>query len=123
MATPVNLFEPKSTSAVAAPNPLKGIFVLSNFALVTLAFLILAVSTASSAKSPTTIVPSIILAEVTASAANIVVTTLPVPIAVTPVLVMVTSPVGVTCVASFVALPTYIFPSVNVVILDVAVST
>ena len=96
---------------------------MSNLALVTFAFLILAVSTASSANFAEVTFASVIFAVVTASVANIAVTTLLVPIAVTPAFVMVTSPVGVTCVASFDALPTYTLPSVNVVILDVAVST
>ena len=52
------MFEPKSTSAAAAPNPLKGIFDLSNLALVTFAFLILAVSTASSANFDVVIAPA-----------------------------------------------------------------
>ena len=59
--------------AEAAPNPLKGILVLSNLASVTL----------------------------------------PVPIAVTPVLVMVTSPVTGTAVATFELLPIIIFPLFN----------
>ena len=61
----VNLLEPKSTAATAAPNPLNGILVLSNL-------------------------PSV---------------TLPVPIAVTPLLVMVTSPVTGTAVATFELFP------------------
>ena len=61
----VNLLEPKSTAATAAPNPLNGILVLSNL-------------------------PSV---------------TLPVPIAVTPVLVMVTSPFIVISVATFEVFP------------------
>ncbi len=101
----VNLFEPKSTSAAAAANPLNGIFDLSNLALVTFAFLIFVVSTASSANLAVVTLPLVIFAVVTASVANIAVTTLLVPIAVTPAFVMVTSPVGVTSVATLDAFP------------------
>ena len=45
----VNLFEPKSTAAAAAPNPLNGILALSNLASETLPSFIFADSTALSA--------------------------------------------------------------------------
>ena len=119
------MLAPKATFAVAAPKPLNGIFALSNLASVTFAFLIFAVSTALFAISETTIVPStifavvtassanlasvtlafVILAVVTTSVANIAFTTLLVPIAVTPAFVIVTSPVGVTSVATLDAFP------------------
>ena len=51
---------------------------MSNLELVTFAFFIFAVSIALSAISATTIVPSVILAEVTASAANFAVVIAPV---------------------------------------------
>ena len=51
---------------------------MSNLALVTAAALIFALSTALSARSPTTIVPSVIFAEVTASSANFAVVIAPV---------------------------------------------
>ena len=86
---------------------------MSSLALVTAAFLILAVSTASPAS----------FAVVTLASAIIVVSTFPVPIAVTPALVIVTSPDGVTSVASLEALPKYILPSAKVLIAVVAVST
>ena len=54
-ATLTSLLPPKSTSAVAAPNPLRGIFALSSFTLVTLAFAIFAVVTALSASSAVSI--------------------------------------------------------------------
>ena len=83
-ATFINLYDvPKSTSAAAAPNPLKGIFVLSN------------------------------LASVTFASAIIVVTTLSVPIAVTPAFVMVRSPVTATAAATLDPLPIKISPSFN----------
>ncbi len=53
----VNLFEPKSTSAAAAANPLNGIFALSILALVTAALLILAVVIAPSATAGESAVP------------------------------------------------------------------
>ena len=99
------MFEPKSTAAAAAPNPLNGIFALSNLALVTFAFLIFAVSTASSANFAEVTFASVIFTVVTASVANIAFTTLLVPIAVTPAFVIVTSPVGVTSVATLDAFP------------------
>ncbi len=78
---------------------------VANLALVTFAFLIFAVSTASSANLAVVTLAFSILAVVTASVANIAVTTLLAPIAVTPAFVMVTSPVGVTSVATLDALP------------------
>jgi hypothetical protein len=72
---------------------------------VTAASLIFAVSTASSANLAVVTLALVILIVVTASSANIAVITFPVPIAVTPAFVMVTSPVGVTSVATLDALP------------------
>ena len=70
-------------------------FASASFAVVTFASFILAVSTASLAKSPTTIVPSAIIE----------LTTLLAPIVVTPVLSMVTSPLMITSCASPLASP------------------
>ena len=114
-ATPVSFFAPRATSALAAPNPLNGMFALSSFALVTLASniltvvtlasaifdvvifksLIFAVSTALLAKSPTTIVPSAIIE----------LTTTPCSIVDSPKLSIVTSPFIVTSVATLLPFP------------------
>ena len=82
---------------------------------------ILAEVTASADSFASVTLAFVIFAVVTASVANIAVNTLPVPIAVTPALVMVTSPDGVTSVASLEALPTYILPSANVLIALIAI--
>ena len=108
-ATFTNFFEPKATSTNAAEKPLNGMFDLSSLSLVTAPFFIFAVSIALFAISPTTMVSSKILDEVTelsasldvfiAPSATIAVSTFPVPIAVTPAFEIVTSPDGVTAVA------------------------
>ena len=85
----VNFCAPIETSAVAAPNPLNGIPVLSNLALVTLASANLAVVTLAFAILSVVTFASAILPVVTA--AGLIVTT--------PVLLMVASPDNKTSVA------------------------
>ena len=100
------LLLPKLTSAIAAPNPLKGMLALSSLALVTLPSAISLVCTP----------PAAILFEVTALSSSWGVATAPSAIfelvmasslmVTTPVLFMVASPLMVTPVATLPALPT-----------------
>ena len=78
---------------------------VANLSVVTFKFLILAVSTASSASLAVVTLASLIFTVSTASVASMPTTTLPVPIAVTPAFVIVTSPDGVTSVATLDAFP------------------
>ena len=82
-------------------------------AVVTLASTIFVVVTASVARSAATIVPSFIIE----------LSTLLVPMVLTPALSMVTSPVNVTSAATLLVFPRYIFPSAKVVIAVTSVST
>ena len=82
-ATPVSLLPPMATSVAATPKPLNGILILSSLPFVTLASAIFAVVTAFE------------------------------EIEVTPALVSVTSPVGVTAAARFEPSPMMIFPDVS----------
>ena len=90
-ATPVSFLLPKATSAAAGPNPLIGILALSNFPSVTLVLAILSV------------------------------VTFEVPIAVTPALSIVTSPLIATAAATLEALPTNTLPLVSAVPIGEAV--